>query len=80
MGPRQIVRGLVAAGALPPARPAARAPATLPAVLLRQPAHGVGLELQELASPRWAGRSLVVTRVHPEPVRLSAGRLLTGRV
>lgn len=39
-------------------------------MIMNQLAFGVGLRLEEYSHPKWAGKSLIITKVQPELVRM----------
>lgn len=62
----KIVARLLEAKVIPPPSHLSRTCRTLPSLLMKQAAHGTGLEVEETSCPRWAGKSLVISRVQPE--------------
>lgn len=67
-GLRHLARNMISAKAIPAAKHLHRSSQSLPAVVMNQLAFGAGLKLREFGSPKWSGKSLILTRVEPELV------------
>lgn len=73
-----VVLDLIRRGALPEPAYKHRFNETLPGVIMNRVAFGVGLELKETACPKWADKTLIITRVQPELVSLMIICILDG--
>lgn len=67
-GLKRLAKNMIAAKAIPAAKHLHRSSQSLPAIVMNQLAFGAGLRLREFGSPKWAGKSLIITRVEPELV------------